>query len=141
MFIDLCCTELNIAVLSFSLFQIYIYYPMSNGGGCKRLFRKTGDRSSEFYPDDNSLRREGGPYMYEEYVPTDGNDVKVYAVGSNYAHAEVRISPAIDGVVQRDTSSGLALRCEVELTSYERDLCRRIHEAFRQTVCGFDILR
>jgi inositol-hexakisphosphate/diphosphoinositol-pentakisphosphate 1-kinase len=121
--------------------QIYIYYPMSSGGGSKRLFRKIGDRSSEFYPNDNSLRREGGPYIYEEYVPTDGNDVKVYAVGSSYAHAEVRVSPAVDGEVKRDNASGLALRCEVELSEFERELCRRVHNAFKQTVCGFDILR
>lgn len=114
---------------------------MSSGGGSKRLFRKRDDRSSEFYPNENSLRQEGGPYIYEEYIQTDGNDVKVYAVGNSYAHAEVRVSPAVDGIVKRDNTSGLALRCEVELSEFERVLCRRVYDAFKQTVCGFDILR
>lgn len=39
--------------------NIAIYYPSSAGGGCKKLFRKVGDRSSEFYPDINDIRREG----------------------------------------------------------------------------------
>jgi hypothetical protein len=33
--------------------NIAIYYPTSAGGGCKKLFRKIGNRSSEFYPDIN----------------------------------------------------------------------------------------
>jgi inositol hexakisphosphate/diphosphoinositol-pentakisphosphate kinase len=44
--------------------NIHIYYPMSAGGGSKRLFRKMNDRSSEFYPTINELRTEGS-YIYE----------------------------------------------------------------------------
>ncbi len=28
-----------------------------------------------------------GSYIYEEFLPTQGTDVKVYAVGADYAHA------------------------------------------------------
>ncbi len=56
--------------------NIYIYYPMSAGGGSKRLFRKVDDRSSQFYPRENDLRHEGS-YIYEEFVVTQGTDVKV----------------------------------------------------------------
>jgi inositol hexakisphosphate/diphosphoinositol-pentakisphosphate kinase len=63
--------------------NIYIYYPRAAGGGSKRLFRKVGDKSSEFYPDVHAVRRDGS-YIYEEFMPTGGTDVKVYAVGPDY---------------------------------------------------------
>lgn len=60
--------------------NIAIYYPSSAGGGCKKLFRKVGDRSSEFYPEINDVRRDGS-YIYEEFIETQGTDVKMYTVG------------------------------------------------------------
>ncbi|KAL3894967.1 MAG: hypothetical protein SGARI_007592, partial [Bacillariaceae sp.] len=69
--------------------NIAIYYPTSAGGGCKKLFRKIGNRSSEFYPDINEVRRDGS-YIYEEFVETQGTDVKMYTVGPEYGHAEAR---------------------------------------------------
>jgi inositol hexakisphosphate/diphosphoinositol-pentakisphosphate kinase len=119
--------------------NIHIYYPMSAGGGCKHLFRKVGDRSSDFFPHEHDVRRDGS-YIYEEFVVTQGTDVKVYTVGPDYAHAEARKSPVVDGKVQRD-SDKKELRFPVILTPNEKDMARRIVEAFKQTVCGFDILR
>ena len=60
--------------------NISIYYPTAAGGGCKKLFRKIGNRSSEFYPDINEVRQDGS-YIYEEFVETQGTDVKMYTVG------------------------------------------------------------
>jgi inositol-hexakisphosphate/diphosphoinositol-pentakisphosphate 1-kinase len=81
--------------------NIAIYYPTSAGGGCKKLFRKVGNRSSEFYPEINEVRRDGS-YIYEEFVETQGTDVKMYTVGTEYGHAEARKSPAVDGIVERN---------------------------------------
>ncbi|KAJ0403196.1 hypothetical protein ATCC90586_000167 [Pythium insidiosum] len=119
--------------------NIYIYYPTSAGGGSKRLFRKIGDRSSEFYPECNQIRRDGS-YIYEEFLNTQGTDVKVYTVGSSYGHAEARKSPVLDGRVMRD-SAGKEVRYPVILNSTEKEIARKVCLAFHQTVCGFDLLR
>jgi inositol-hexakisphosphate/diphosphoinositol-pentakisphosphate 1-kinase len=47
------------------------------------------DRSSEFYANVSEVRRQGS-YIYEEFVETQGTDVKVYTVGLSYGHAEAR---------------------------------------------------
>lgn len=39
-------------------------------------FSQIGNRSSEFHPDVRRVRREGS-YIYEEFMPTGGTDVKV----------------------------------------------------------------
>ncbi|KAM4630608.1 inositol hexakisphosphate and diphosphoinositol-pentakisphosphate kinase 2 isoform 2-T2 [Polymixia lowei] len=118
--------------------NVYIYYPTSAGGGSQRLFRKIGSRSSVYSPE--SSVRKTGSYIYEEFMPTDGTDVKVYTVGPDYAHAEARKSPALDGKVERD-SEGKEIRYPVMLSAMEKLVARKVCLAFKQTVCGFDLLR
>ncbi|XP_043464561.1 inositol hexakisphosphate and diphosphoinositol-pentakisphosphate kinase 2 isoform X12 [Leptopilina heterotoma] len=118
--------------------NIYIYYPTSAGGGSQRLFRKIGSRSSVYSLE--SRVRKTGSYIYEDFMPTDGTDVKVYTVGPDYAHAEARKSPALDGKVERD-SEGKEIRYPVILSNVEKLISRKVCLAFKQTVCGFDLLR
>lgn len=119
--------------------DINIYYPLNDGGGCKRLFRKVGNVSSKFDPLCNEIRRNGN-YIYEEFLPTNGFDIKVYTVGPDYAHAEARKSPVLDGKVQRNVT-GKEVRYPVTLTPEEKIIARKISLWFGQNVCGFDLLR
>ncbi|XP_053678598.1 uncharacterized protein LOC128728972 [Anopheles nili] len=118
--------------------NIYIYYPTSAGGGSQRLFRKIASRSSVYSPE--SRVRKTGSFIYEDFMPTDGTDVKVYTVGPDYAHAEARKSPALDGKVERDRD-GKEIRYPVILSNAEKLISRKVCLAFKQTVCGFDLLR
>lgn len=79
--------------------NIAIYYPTSAGGGCKKLFRKIGNRSSEFYPDINEVRRDGS-YIYEEFVETQGTGMSkvqwmlCFSHSSSELHQANRLSPS-----------------------------------------------
>lgn len=61
-------------------------------------------------------------------------------MGPYYAHAEARKSPGLDGKVYRD-AEGKEQRYPVILTPSEKLIARKICLAFKQTVCGFDLLR
>ena len=119
--------------------DIYIYYPPNLGGGHKRLFRKTKDLSSLYFPNLNEIRRDK-KYIYEEFLQTDGFDIKVYTIGQEYAHAEARKSPCLDGKVNR-TPEGKEVRYPINLTQKEKEIARKIVLKFKQNICGFDILR
>jgi len=128
--------------------NIFIYYPHNVGGGYKRLFRKIGNQSSQYYPPPDGSSgeltytpvRRSTSFIYEDFMSTNGTDVKVYTVGPDYAHAEARKSPVVDGRVQRD-ESGKEVRYPVLLTPEEKEIARRVCVAFGQRVCGFDLLR
>lgn len=79
-------------------------------------------------------------YIYENFVRTEGTDVKVYTIGPDYAHAEARKAPVLDGRVIRD-GDGKEIRYPVVLSTYEKEIARKVNIAFGQFVCGFDILR
>lgn len=54
----------------------------------------------------------------------------MYTVGPDYAHAEARKSPALDGKVERD-EHGKEVRFPVLLSAKEKMLARRVSLAFK----------
>ena len=119
--------------------RVRIYYSRVDGGGMKELFRKSCNQCSHYYPDVSHIRTDGS-YIYERFLQTEGTDVKVYSVGVSYVHAEARKSPTVDGRVDRD-KNGKEVRYPILLTYDEKQICRKIATMFKQTICGFDLLR
>ena len=118
--------------------NICIYYGVDGNFGSTRLIRKTADKCSELQST-SEVRHDRG-YIYEQFLQTDGFDIKVYAVGPEYFHAEARRSPVLDGRVHR-TPDGKEKRYPVILSTYEKDMAKKVVETFGQFVCGLDILR
>ena len=119
--------------------NVRIYYSRADGGGMKELFRKSSNQSSQYYPEITHIRTDNS-YLYERFLQTEGTDVKVYTVGISYVHAEARKSPTVDGKVDRD-ENGKEVRYPILLTYDEKQICRKIATLFKQTICGFDLLR
>lgn len=127
--------------------NIHIYYPKKedgSGGGGRRLFRKIGNKSSEYEPDlilPRSITEPNSSYVYEQFLQVDNaEDVKAYTVGKSFCHAETRKSPAVDGVVRRNTH-GKEMRYVTKLNRDETLMAQTIASVFGQRICGFDLLR
>ena len=117
-------------------------------GTCRELFRKTHNKVGEELDVVRGVRRDGC-YLYEQFIETNGTDVKLFYVcndvddnDNDLCIAETRPAPSTGALsLQRDSGTGKQIRQQVDVLDDELTAARRIAAALKHRAFGFDVLR
>ena len=108
---------------------VYVYFPQSAGGGRMRIAK----RERSFEP--ISQVRTQGSFVYQKFVASEGFETKLYAIGTEYVHAE-----AVPSRINADhQTAGKAI--PVYLKPQERLIPVKVGLAFGITVFKVHVLR
>jgi hypothetical protein len=125
--------------------NVLLYYPKSQGGGCRLMSRKA--KQSTYSEDNNStvprcIIEQDASFIYEKFLGLNKNaqDVTAYTAGSEFCYAEIRQSPMVNSVVERK-ENGREVTYETKLTMQEQVIAAKIATGFGQWLCRFNLLR
>lgn len=116
--------------------RIAIYYTSETGRGCTVLDKHALTRSAEYFQRENR-RRQDQDYIYQPFFQTDGLNIRIYAIGTDFFHAQADKSP----VLNHKKEQGRDRKYPVILTAEEKDLAVKLIKAFGQNAITFDVIR
>ena len=116
--------------------RLAIYYTSETGRGCTVLDKHALTRSAEYFQRENR-RRKDQDYIYQPFLQTDGLNIRIHVVGTDYFHAVAHKSP----VLNHKKTQGRDKKYPVILTAEEKDLAMKVTKAFGQSVITFDVIR
>jgi len=116
--------------------RIAIYYTSETGRGCTVLDKHALTRSAEYFQRENRRRRDQD-YIYQPFFQTDGLNIRIYAIGTDFFHAQADKSP----VLNHKKEQGRDKKYPVILTAEEKDLAVKLIKAFGQNAITFDVIR
>jgi len=114
---------------------VYVYFPQAAGGGRVRLYRKDWK-----FDQISSVRRDGS-FVYQKFVASEGFETKLYAIGSEYVHAEAvpsRISEIKPGNFKPPEKQ---IPVPIHLRPLEKIIPMKVGLAFGITVFKLHVLR
>ena len=114
--------------------SVYIYFPQSAGGGRVRLYRK-----ERHFENISAVRKEGS-FVYQRFVASEGFETKLYAIGTEYVHAEAVPSRVADRNFQARLPEK-TVPVPIHLRPAEKIIPVKVGLAFGLTVFKLHVLR
>ena len=114
--------------------SVYIYFPQSAGGGRVRLYRR------ERHFENTSAVRKEGSFVYQRFVASEGFETKLYAIGTEYVHAEAVPSRVSDRNFQANLPEK-NVPVPIHLRPAEKIIPVKVGLAFGLTVFKLHVLR